>query len=136
MNYWLVKSEPADYSWTDLVRDGSAAWTRIRNHQARENLRRMRRRDLVFFYHSTKGKEIVGIAQVAREHYPDPEAKPEEGWLAVDLTPVRALKAPVSLARVKAQPPLETMALARSPRLSVQPVTAHEWRYVLQMSRQ
>lgn len=135
MHYWLVKSEPSDYSWDDLIRDGRAAWTRIRNFQARENLRRMRKGDQVFFYHSTKGKEIVGIAQVSREHYPDPEAKSEEGWLAVDLAPVRALKSAVSLVRVKEEAPLQAMALARSPRLSVQPVTKEEWRYVLQMSR-
>ncbi len=135
LNYWLVKSEASDYSWDRFVQDGRAAWTRIRNFQARENLRKMKRKDLAFFYHTGPDKEIVGIAEVAREHFPDPEAEPSDGWLAVDLVPVRPLKKPVSLARIKAETPLVDMVLRRSPRLSVQPVTKEEWRYVLQLSR-
>ncbi len=135
MQYWLVKSEPSDYSWERFNQDGRAAWTRIRNFQARENLRKMKRKDQVLFYHSTKGKEIVGIAEVAREHFPDPEAAPGEAWIAVDLVPVRPLAKPVTLARIKEEGPLRHMALVRSARLSVQPVTKEEWRYILQMSR-
>src|SRR6478672_2382238 len=98
--YWLVKSEPESYSWSDLVKEGKTAWTGIRNFQARNNLRAMKKGDLVFFYHSVTDKSVVGIAKVAKESYPDPTA--EEGdWSAVDLKPVKALAKPVDLETIK-----------------------------------
>src|SRR5262244_2872609 len=100
-NYWLVKSEPESYSWAQLVKDGRTAWTGIRNFQARNNLRAMKKGDRVFFYHSVSEKQIVGIAKVAKEAYPDPTAT-EGDWSCVDLVPDSALKNPVTLEAVKA----------------------------------
>lgn len=125
-NYWMVKQEPTAYSWEQFVKDGGTAWTGVRNFQARINLRAMRRGDEVLYYHSVVGKEVVGIAKVAREAYPDPTAD-EEGWVCVDLAPVRALKAPVALATIKAIPALKDIKLLRQSRLSVMPLTAEEF---------
>src|ERR1700761_9081208 len=101
MNYWLVKQEPDSYSWSNFVKDGKTAWTGVRNFAARLNLRAMKKGDLVFYYHSVTGKEIVGLARVVKEAYPDPTA--EEGdWSSVDLAPERGLKKPVSLEVLKA----------------------------------
>src|SRR5689334_13789000 len=101
MNYWLVKSEPESYSWSQLVKDGKTAWTGVRNFQARNNLRAMKRGDSVFFYHSVTGKEVVGVTKVSKEAYPDPTAK-EGDWSCVDLIPDSPLAAPVSLEVIKA----------------------------------
>jgi predicted RNA-binding protein with PUA-like domain len=132
-NFWLVKQEPDSYSWDDFVRDGETAWTGVRNFQARNNLRAMKKGDLVFYYHSNIGKEIVGIAKVSKEHYPDKTA--EEGdWSAVDLTPLKPLKAPVTLDQIKADPALKEMALVRNSRLSVQPVTPDQAARVLELA--
>ncbi|MDB6151103.1 MAG: hypothetical protein JWQ44_2551 [Chthoniobacter sp.] len=120
--FWIVKQEPSAYSWETFVRDGRTAWTGVRNFQARLNLQAMRKGDLVFFYHSVVGKEIVGIAKVAKTAYPDPSAT-EGDWICVDLVPVRALKRPVSLATIKATAKLQDLALVRQSRLSVVPVT-------------
>lgn len=125
-NYWMVKQEPTAYSWEQFVKDGGTAWTGVRNFQARINLRAMRRGDEVLYYHSVVGKEVVGIAKVAREAYPDPTAD-EEGWVCVDLAPVRALKAPVTLETIKATPALKDIKLLRQSRLSVMPLTAGEF---------
>jgi predicted RNA-binding protein with PUA-like domain len=133
-NYWLVKSEPSAYSWENLVADGKTAWTGVRNFTARNNLRAMRQGDAVFFYHSVVGKEIVGIAKVIREAYPDPTAK-EGDWSAVDLAPERALPKPVSLDETKRNPKLKEMALLRLSRLSVQPVTAAQFDEIARMAR-
>src|SRR3954468_3849222 len=100
MQYWLVKQEPEAYSWADLNKDGRTAWTGVRNFQARNNLRAMKKGDLVLFYHSVSEKQVVGIACVERESYPDPSAT-EGDWSAVDLTPVQALRKPVALATIK-----------------------------------
>src|SRR5437016_2835253 len=100
MNYWLVKQEPEDYSWSDLVKDGRTAWTGVRNFQARNNLRAMKRKDFVLFYHSGSEKQVVGLARVEKEAYPDPTADEGE-WSAVDLVPEMALKKPVNLATMK-----------------------------------
>src|SRR5437762_1344248 len=101
MNYWLVKQEPEAYSWQDFLKDGKTAWTGVRNFQARNNLRAMKRGDLVFFYHSVSDKQVVGIARVEKEAYPDSTA--EEGdWSCVDLVPVKTLKKTVSLEQIKA----------------------------------
>jgi predicted RNA-binding protein with PUA-like domain len=127
--YWLVKSEPGAYSWEQFVKDGGTAWTGVRNFQARKNLQAMHRGDEVLFYHSVVGKAVVGIARVAREAYPDPTAD-MEGWVCVDLAPVRALKAPVTLDHIKATPALANIALLRQSRLSVMPLTPLEFRTI------
>lgn len=122
MNYWLVKSEPEAYSWTQFVKDGKAAWTGVRNYQARNNLRAMKKGDAVFFYHSVSDKQIVGLARVAKEFYPDATA--EEGdWSCVDLAPVKPLKNPVSLETIKTDAVLKELPLVKQSRLSVTPLT-------------
>jgi len=123
---WLVKSEPSAYAWGDLIKDGRTAWTGVRNFQARINLRAMRQGDRVFFYHSVVGKEVVGIAEVAKEAYPDPTAT-EGDWSCVDLVPVKALPRPVPLEAIKKSAKLKEIALLRQSRLSVMPVTAAEF---------
>lgn len=132
--FWLVKQEPSAYSWADLVRDGKTQWTGVRNYTARNNLREMRKGDAVFFYHSVVGKEIMGIARVVREAYPDPTAK-EGDWSAVDLAPEKALARPVSLEEIKGNPKLKEMALLRLSRLSVQPVTSAQFDEIVRMAR-
>ncbi len=129
-NYWLVKSEPESYSWTQLAKDGETAWTGVRNFAARNHLRAMGRGDVVFFYHSGEGKEIVGVARCMKPAYPDPTAD-EEGWSCVDLAPVKSLAKPVSLQTIKADPALREMVLVKRPRLSVQPVAEAEFQRVL-----
>lgn len=133
-NYWLMKSEPFVYSWDKLTRDGRGVWDGVRNFTARNNLRSMSVGDYAFFYHSNEGKEIVGIVKIVREHYPDPTAQVGD-WSVVDVVPHKALKVPVSLAAVKAEPTLQEMALARRPRLSVQPVTPSEFAKILEMAQ-
>src|SRR5438309_6155252 len=117
-NDWLVKQEPEAYSWDTFVKAGEAAWTGVRNFQARNHLRAMKKGDLVFFYHSVSEKQIVGIARVAKEAYPDPTAT-EGDWSCVDLKPVEALKTPVTLAAIKADTKLREIPLVRQSRLSV-----------------
>ena len=131
MAYWLIKSEPFKYSWDQFMKDGVTFWDGVRNYAARNNLRDMKVGDLAFYYHSNEGLEIVGIAAVSKEAYPDPTSD-EEAWLAVDFKPVRKLKKPVSLKVIKADPRLQQMALLRLGRLSVAPVTAEEWNIVLE----
>lgn len=130
--FWLVKSEPASYSWDDLVRDGRTAWTGVRNFQARIHLRAMRVGDAVFFYHSMTGKEVVGIAKVVKAAYPDPTATEGE-WVCVDLVPVKALKRPVTLAAIKACAKLREIALLRQSRLSVMPLAQGEFEEIQRM---
>jgi predicted RNA-binding protein with PUA-like domain len=130
--FWLVKSEPAAYSWENLVADGKTAWTGVRNYTALNNLRAMHKGDAVFFYHSVVGKEIVGIAKVVREAYPDPTAK-EGDWSAVDLAPGKALPKAVTLDAIKRNPKLKEMALLRLSRLSVQPVTKAQFDEIVRM---
>jgi predicted RNA-binding protein with PUA-like domain len=132
-NYWLAKSEPEAYSWATLVKDGQTAWTGVRNFTARNNLRAMRKGDFVFFYHSGTGKEVVGVAKVEREAYPDPTAK-EGDWVCVDLMPVKALKKPVALGEIKADRILKDMPLVRLSRLSVSPLTEAQFNRVLELS--
>lgn len=132
--HWLVKQEPEDYSWDDLKRDGSTQWTGVRNFQARNNLREMKTGDDVLFYHSGKEKSVVGIASVAKAAYPDPTAK-EEGWIAVDIKPVKRLGNAVSLADIKANAKLSDFLLVRQSRLSVMPVTDSEFEEILRMSK-
>jgi predicted RNA-binding protein with PUA-like domain len=130
--HWLVKQEPEAYSWNDFVREGLTKWTGVRNFQARNNLRAMRKGDAVLFYHSVSEKAVVGIAQVTREAFPDPTA--EEGdWSAVELKPVRVLKMPVTLEQIKAAPKLREIALLRNSRLSVQPLGKAEFDLICRM---
>ncbi len=133
-NCWLVKSEPSAYSWENLVADGKTAWTGVRNYTARNNLRAMRKGDAVFFYHSVEGKEIVGIARVVREAYPDPTAN-EGDWSAVDIVPEKPLPKPVTLDEIKQNSKLKEMALLRLSRLSVQPVISAQLEEVLRMAK-
>ena len=128
----MVKQEPTAYSWTQFAADGRAAWTGVRNFQARNNLRAMKKGDLVLFYHSVVGKEVVGIAKVAREAYPDPTAD-EPGWDCVDLAPVKAFKNAVTLEAVKDAPALKNVALLKQSRLSVLPLTAAEYSVIVKL---
>lgn len=124
-SYWLVKQEPEAYSWDDFVKDGETSWTGVRNYQARNNLRAMKKGDVVFYYHSVSEKSVVGIARVAKEHYTDATA--EEGdWSCVDLVPVKPMKRPVSLEEMKGDKILKEMLLVRHSRLSVTPVTKEQ----------
>ena len=135
MNYWLIKSEPDAWSWDQQVKKGAKgeAWTGVRNHTAKLNLMKMKKGDRAFFYHSNEGKEIVGIAEVIRESYPDPTATPGEPWVVVDVRALTPFKTPVTLAAIKAEPALKDMALIKLSRLSVQPVTPAEWKRICAM---
>ena len=132
MNFWLVKSEPEAYAWAQLVKEGKTAWTGVRNYQARINLRAMKQGDLVCFYHSVSEKQIVGLARVRRESYPDPTAT-EGDWCCVDLEPVKPLKAPVTLEVVKSDPALAQMKLLKQSRLSVTPLAPAEFARLLEL---
>lgn len=135
MNCWLVKSEPAAYSWAQFVRDGGAAWTGVRNFAARLNLRAMKKGDLVCFYHSVTGKEIVGLARVAKEAYPDPTARAGDGdWSCVDLAPVKPLNRPVPIETIKRDPALRELKLLKQTRLSVTPLAPAEFARLLALS--
>jgi predicted RNA-binding protein with PUA-like domain len=130
--YWLVKSEPDAYAWSDLVRDGRTDWTGVRNFQARNHLKTMRPGDRVFFYESVTTKAVVGLAEVSRAFFPDTTAE-EEGWVAVELIPVTPLPRPVSLEQVKTSPALKDTALLRQSRLSVMPLTAPEFKTIAKL---
>jgi predicted RNA-binding protein with PUA-like domain len=132
MNYWLVKTEPETFSWENLERESTSMWEGVRNFQARNNLRKMKINDTVFIYHSGKIPGIIGLAEVAREHYTDPTANKGD-WSAVDLKPVRRLKRFIRLEEIKQTRKLNNMALVRNSRLSVQPVTAEEYHSILEM---
>ncbi|HEY4655413.1 MAG TPA: EVE domain-containing protein [Cyclobacteriaceae bacterium] len=131
MNYWLIKSEPGTYAWDDLVKDKETIWDGIRNFQARNNLKAMKKGDQAFFYHSGDDKAIVGIATVTGEHFPDPKASE---WTAVKVSAKKGLKKPVSLAQIKADKRLNNMVLVRASRLSVQPVLPQEFEIILKLS--
>ena len=133
MRHWLLKSEPSAYSWEELLKDGRTEWSGVRNHQAAANLKAMTRGDRAFFYHSGEGKEIVGIAEIVKEAYPDPSDK-EGRFVMVDVKPVEPVKAPVTLAAIKAERQLADFALVRQSRLSVVPVSAEEWRLICKMA--
>lgn len=130
--FWLIKSEPAAYSWDDLVKEGETLWDGIRNHRAAGNLRAMKRGDRAFFYHSVTGKEIVGIVEVSETGLPDPK---DAAWAAVRIKPVRALERPVTLAEVKADKSLADIELVRLSRLSVAEIRPEEWDRVLALAR-
>lgn len=136
MAYWLLKTEPGTFSWDDQVKRGAKGepWSGVRNHQAKLNLMKMKKGERAFFYHSGEGKEIVGIVEVSREHYPDPTAKSGEPWVVVDVKAIEPLGKPVTLVDAKAEPRLQKMVLVNNTRLSVQPVTADEWKLVCKMA--
>jgi predicted RNA-binding protein with PUA-like domain len=132
MNYWLVKQEPEAYSWDNFVRDEGTNWDGVRNYQARNNLRAMKRGDRLLFYHSVGPREIVGIARVHRTAFPDPTAT-EGDWSAVHLKPVKRLKNPISLDRIKKEPSLSAIALIKNSRLSVQPLPKSAFDKIVKM---
>lgn len=132
MQYWLVKSEPDVYGFDQLVKDGKTRWDGVRNYQARNNLRAMKAGDICLYYHSNIGLEVVGIAKVLREHYPDPTAEKGD-WSAVDLGPLKLFKRPVTLVEIKKHPALQQLLLVRNARLSVMPVSFDEFSVILQL---
>ncbi|TGD79048.1 EVE domain-containing protein [Hymenobacter wooponensis] len=134
MNYWLVKSEPAAYSWADFNRDGGTDWTGVRNYQARNFLQQMQPGDLVLYYHSVSDKEVVGVAQVAASAAPDATAEAGSGWVAVHLKPQEPLARPVSLAQIKQDERLSQIGLLRQSRLSVMPLRVEEFDVILELS--
>lgn len=131
--YWLMKTEPATYSWEDLIRTGSTPWDGVRNYQARNNMREMAIGDLAFIYYSVKDRAVVGIARVIATAHQDPSTE-DDRWECVDVAPVRLLPKRVSLDTIKADPKLENMVLVKNSRLSVQPVTPSEWARVLDLA--
>lgn len=133
MNYWLVKSEPYKYSWDQFVKDKKAVWDGVRNYAARNNMRAMKKGDLVFFYHSNEGLEIVGIAKVTKEAYQDPTTD-DTAWSVVELAPFKTLKHPVTLADIKADKKLAEMQIIKLSRLSVSAVKSHEFDHILALS--
>jgi predicted RNA-binding protein with PUA-like domain len=135
MAYWLMKSEPDAWSWQQQVAKGDTgeAWNGVRNHQAKLNLMKMKKGDRAFFYHSNVGKAMIGIVEVIREAYADPTAKPGEPWVVVDVKALAPLPKPVTIDAVKAEPKLKAMVLINNTRLSIQPVTADQWKTVCKM---
>jgi predicted RNA-binding protein with PUA-like domain len=135
MAYWLLKTEPEEFSWTDQVKRGGKGetWSGVRNFTARRYLKEMKKGEKFFFYHTGDVKQVVGIGEVLREAYPDPTAKAGEPWVAVTTGALEALSKPVTLATIKAEPKLKAMALVKYARLSVQPVTDNEWKLVCKM---
>jgi len=135
MAYWLLKTEPEEFSWNDQVKSGAKgeAWSGVRNFTARNNLKEMKKGDKFFFYHTGDEKQVVGIGEVLREAFPDPTAKAGEPWIAVQTAAVEPVPKPVTLAAIKSESKLKDMALVKYSRLSVQPVTAGEWKLVCKL---
>ena len=133
-SFWIVKQEPSKYSWKQFEKDGSTYWDGVRNYQARNNLIAMNKGDLILFYHSVIGKEIVGIAKVTRESYPDPTTD-DDRWVVVDLKPIKPFKVPVSLDEIKGHKELTEIALIKQSRLSVMPVPRSIWDLIIKMSK-
>jgi predicted RNA-binding protein with PUA-like domain len=135
MAHWLMKSEPGSWSWDQQVKKGAKgdAWSGVRNFQAKSNLMKMKKGDRAFFYHSGEDKAVVGVVEIVREHYPDPTAKEDEPWVVVDVIAIEPVKRPVTLSAIKAEPKLKSMVLVNNTRLSVQPVTADEWKLISKM---
>ncbi len=134
MNYWLIKSEPIKYSWEKFTADKKAVWDGVRNYAARNNLKAMKKGDHCLFYHSNEGLNIVGIAKVVKEHYPDPTADTDT-WVCVDVAPYKTLKKPLSLAEIKSDPLLQNMQLVRLSRLSVSVVTEKEYQRIMDLTQ-
>jgi len=134
MQYWLMKSEPYKYSWDDLKKDKTTFWDGVRNYSARNNMREMKKGDLAFFYHSNKGLEIVGVAEIVTEHYPDPTID-DDRWVAVDIKPVCDMVEPVTLKSIKGEAKLQDMDLVRLMRLSVGKVKKKEFDLIMKMGK-
>ena len=132
MQHWLVKSEPFKYSWDQFEKDKQTFWDGVRNYQARNKLREMKKGDLVLWYHSNEGKEVVGIAKVAKTAYQDPTTE-DPNWVVVDLKPFKKLKKPVTLEQIKAHPLLKEIGLVRQGRLSVMGLSAAEFDIILEL---
>ena len=133
VNYWLLKSEPSTWSWEDQVKAGVEMWDGVRNYQARNNLMKMKKKDLCFFYHSVSEKLIIGIVEVVKEHYPDPTDKTGR-FVVTDVKAKRKLKKAVSLEQIKSIPKLSDIALIKQSRLSVMPLTKNEWETIIKIS--
>ncbi len=133
MAHWLLKSEPFKYSWDQMVADGRTHWDGVRNHQAANNLKAMKKGDRAFFYHSNEGLEIVGVVEIVREAYPDP-GDAAGRFVMVDVAPVKPVKKPVTLSAIKAEPRLAELALVRQSRLSVVPIADEEWKIICAMA--
>lgn len=134
MQYWMMKTEPGEFSYDDLVKDGKTVWDGVRNYQARNNIKAMKKGDQVLIYHSVTEKALAGIAEVSREHYPDPKDNPKQDWAVVEVIPVRPLKQRVTLAEIKADPRLADIPLIRQSRLSVIPLVKADFDYLVGMS--
>lgn len=134
MNYWLIKTEPDAYSWGKFVSQGRSVWDGVRNFQARNNLKAMQIGDLALFYHSNQGKEIVGIAKVVKEHYPDPTIPEDPRWVVVEFEPVQALDFPVTLVQLKSDERFANLALFKQSRLSVVPINEDEFGAIVDLS--
>jgi predicted RNA-binding protein with PUA-like domain len=132
MNFWLIKSEPGEYSFDDLIKDGSTIWSGVRNYAARNNLRAMKLNDLVLFYHSVDDKEVVGLCKVSKEYYPDPTAM-EGDWSVVEVEPLIRLNKKVHLSQIKSNPTLQDIALVKIGRLSVMPLTKEAFETILEI---
>jgi predicted RNA-binding protein with PUA-like domain len=133
MNHWLLKSEPVKYSWDQMLKDKKTFWDGVRNYQARNNLKEMKKGDLCLYYHSNDGKEVVGIVKVVKEFYQDPTTD-DSNWVVVDVSPFKSLKKPVTLETIKADKRLENIGLVRQGRLSVMKLTAYEFDVILELS--
>ena len=133
MKYWLLKSEPDAWSWDNQVKEGASMWDGVRNYQARNNLKEMKKNDLCFFYHSVTERSIVGIVKVVKEYYPDPTDKTER-FVVVDVKATKKLKNPVSLDQIKENNKLKDIALVKQSRLSVMPLKKTEWDIIIKMS--
>ena len=131
-SFWIIKQEPSQYNWKQFEKDRETYWDGVRNYQARNNLKNMKKGDNLLFYHSVVGKEIVGIAEVTREAYPDPTTD-DERWVVVDLKPIKPFKVPVTLEEIKAHKELSEIALIKQARLSVIPITKKEFQILLKL---
>ena len=133
-SFWIIKQEPSQYSWKQFEKDRETYWDGVRNYQARNNLKNMKKGDNLLFYHSVVGKEIVGIAEVTREAYPDPTTD-DERWVVIDLKPIKPFKVPVTLEEIKAHKELSEIALIKQARLSVIPITKKEFQILLKLGK-
>ena len=133
-SFWIIKQEPSQYNWKQFEKDRETYWDGVRNYQARNNLKKMKKGDNLLFYHSVVGKEIVGIAEVTREAYPDPTTD-DERWVVVDLKPIKPFKVPVTLEEIKAHKELSEIALIKQARLSVMPITKKEFQVLLKLGK-
>jgi predicted RNA-binding protein with PUA-like domain len=133
MNHWLLKSEPVKYSWDQMLKDKKTFWDGVRNYQARNNLKEMKKGDLCLYYHSNEGKEVVGIVKIVKEYYQDTTSE-DANWVVVDVAPFKSLKKPVTLETIKSDKRLENIGLVRQGRLSVMKLTAHEFDVILELS--